>query len=56
MIGLTATPYHGKEDSIEATSLKNMKYELYFNNTAIKVAEPMIHKKVKLGSLGQWQS
>ena len=51
MIGLTATPYHGKSNGIEAAAIELMGYKLYYNNTAIKVADPTIHEKVKLGSL-----
>ena len=51
VIGLTATPYHGKSNGIEAAAIDMMGYKLYYNNTSVKVLDPTIHEKVKLGSL-----
>lgn len=56
MIGLTATPFHGKSQGIEATALDMMGYKLYSNNTSIKVSDPTINERVKLGSLAQWEN
>jgi hypothetical protein len=54
VIGLTATPHHGESNGIEAAAIGLMGYKLYFNNTSIKVTDPTIHEKVKLGNLPKW--
>ena len=55
VIGLTATPYSGSEDGVEATALEMMRYAVYKNNSSMKVEDPEIDVRVKLGSLDKWK-
>jgi hypothetical protein len=55
VIGLTATPYSGNVNGIEAYALEMMKYQVYRNNITIKVEDPQVHVRVNLGELSKWK-